>query len=259
MSDYPHDGTPRPLHTPEPWTVFKDEYGIPVQTRFYIKKGVATICAMNTPCLLYAKGEKDANRIVACVNACAGMDDPAAEIDKLKLQVESLDTDNDRLREMQTQNLAEIAALKNVESELIEAQKRIGCLNGQLSADNLHKIFSESFEVNEYRGGWKGDWPELRFFIHEVWKRDPVVTQLRANQQVLMDALTDLSDFEDAPDLAAKDMRFGLHCGLEDKDIMDRYSAADYGWLDCEERYLEWVKNIAREALNKIKESENEV
>ena len=84
MTDNPHDGSQHPRHTPEPWTVFKDEYGIPVQTRFYIKKSIATICAMNSPCLLYAKGEKDAKRIVACINACAGMEDPAAEITKLR-------------------------------------------------------------------------------------------------------------------------------------------------------------------------------
>ena len=84
MSDYPHDGSQRPLHTPEP------------------------------PDVITA-------RVFACLDACAGMQDPAAEIDKLNLQVESLDVDNDRLREMQTQNLAEISALRANQQVLVDA------------------------------------------------------------------------------------------------------------------------------------------
>ena len=34
--------------------------------------------------------EANASRIVACVNACAGMEDPAAEIDELKRQRDEL-------------------------------------------------------------------------------------------------------------------------------------------------------------------------
>lgn len=87
------------------------------------------------------------DRINMCLIACAGMDDPVAEIEKLRTQV---------------------------------------------SADNLYKIFSEFYKVNEYRSGWVGDWPEIQFFLHEIWKRDPNVEQLRANQKVLVDALESL-------------------------------------------------------------------
>lgn len=37
----------------------------------------------------------------------------------------------------------------------------------------------------------------------------------------------------------------GLHCGVEDRDIYDRYEAADYGW----ESAFEYVEDIARKAL----------
>ena len=206
MTDNPHDGSQHPRHTPEPWTVFKDEYGIPVQTRFYIKKGAATICAMNTPCLLYAKGEKDANRIVACVNAFAGVQDPAAEIEKLK-----------QLSYLYAQAVLTAGELRDQNTEL----------RAKVSVENLHKIFSEHYQVNEYRGGWVGDWPEMHFFLHEIWKRDPNVDKLRANQQVLVDALENLlEDLEEyLPDLSRK------------------------------ERYE--LVGVAREALNKVKESEN--
>ena len=41
--------------------------------------------------------------------------------------------------------------------------------------------------------------------------------------------------FSDWPQYHAQ----GMGCGLEDRDITDRYEAAEYGWQQCEERMLE--------------------
>ena len=59
-------------HTSEPWE-FKEDW---------ISKGdeaVALVYGINN-----SQEHANAARIVACVNACAGMDDPAAEIERLR-------------------------------------------------------------------------------------------------------------------------------------------------------------------------------
>jgi hypothetical protein len=77
-------------HTPEPWE-FKDTemkitgagdwFGLQVianvSPKMSFTKGMGTQCA-------------NAARIVACVNACAGMDDPAGEIERLRAEREQL-------------------------------------------------------------------------------------------------------------------------------------------------------------------------
>jgi len=71
-------------HTPEPWRVyawlndstFAVEYIQPSRVS-------AFICQMNGS---NDKSKANASRIVACVNACAGMEDPADEIDRLKAE-----------------------------------------------------------------------------------------------------------------------------------------------------------------------------
>lgn len=52
-------------------------------------------------------------------------------------------------------------------------------------------------------------------------------------------------NLDDFPDLHAGQMRFGLRCGLEDREIGCPYEAAEYGFEDAIERCLEWAKNIA--------------
>ena len=198
---YPHDGSQRPLHTPEPW-----RQGYYITGREDRNKSEATLKhAEETERLLVFSGfteedkgrsrifvarcdcPEDAKRIADCINACAGMDDPAAEIDKLKLQVESLDVDNDRLREMQTQNLAEIA-------DLIADHKTLGKVSMDIAIEN-RKLRADSLK-------------------------------LRANQQVLVDALVSLMDWEE--EIRVLSIGKLNHCLSE-----------------------------AREALNKVKESEN--
>ena len=69
-------------HTPEPWGNSK------LRLCFieFEKLGITAIIPQ------YADEEAKANtrRIVTCVNACAGMDDPAAEIEKLRRQRDEL-------------------------------------------------------------------------------------------------------------------------------------------------------------------------
>lgn len=61
-----------PKHTPEPWRIFSSAQPS------CIVDDAGDICRARSPL--------DAARIVACVNACAGMDDPSAEIARLRAQ-----------------------------------------------------------------------------------------------------------------------------------------------------------------------------
>lgn len=42
----------------------------------------------------------------------------------------------------------------------------------------------------------------------------------------------------------------GLHCGLEDRDICDRYDACDYGFGKGVERALEWAYSVVETGLS---------
>lgn len=78
--------------------------------------------------------------------------------------------------------------------EIKDLQVTIGRLREQVSSENLYRIFRKSFQVNNYHGGWKGDWPELEFYVHEVWKRDPVVEMLQVENKILMGALENMRE-----------------------------------------------------------------
>lgn len=41
----------------------------------------------------------------------------------------------------------------------------------------------------------------------------------------------------------------GLHCGLEDRDIVDRYDACDHGFEKGVERALEWAQGVVEAVL----------
>ena len=78
-------------HTPEPW-VADDSHGL--ETNFYSDDVTGSIIG---GCQEYTFAHRDieerranAKRIVTCVNACAGMADPAAEIAELKRQRDEL-------------------------------------------------------------------------------------------------------------------------------------------------------------------------
>ena len=69
-------------HTPEPWFSDSEHVGSSVSDR--LNDGwFAAKC-------LGPDRVENARRIAACVNACAGMEDPAAEIEKLRRQRDEL-------------------------------------------------------------------------------------------------------------------------------------------------------------------------
>ena len=90
--------------------------------------------------------------------------------------------------------------------------------------------------------------------IMEIRSLQKQIEHLQANKKELVGVLDALFTFLDAPELGANDMRKGLYCGLEDKDITSRYDAAEYGWEECEERYYEWIQSVVIETLTKFKE-----
>lgn len=78
-------------HTPEPWRIVNSNTPKSGKNLLHILPVGVTI-SEHAPVArfydqqrnLYRNGEENATRIVQCVNACAGMDDPAAEIAELK-------------------------------------------------------------------------------------------------------------------------------------------------------------------------------
>ena len=79
-------------HTPEPWVAI--DRAIKRDNGFGYGEIVANVPGGNTsgPFFVQSDEECEANArlIVACVNACAGMEDPAAEIAELKRQRDEL-------------------------------------------------------------------------------------------------------------------------------------------------------------------------
>lgn len=63
------------------------------------------------------------------------------------------------------------------------------------------------------------------------------VERLRA----MLDRIHNLDDF---PELTSG-MRSGLFCGVEDRNLTDRYEGAKYGWDDAAERCAEWAKSMS--------------
>lgn len=81
--------TQETTHTPEPWVMDYNRFGTPIVTGCNLKGAKEDlICILS--CRILARAEVNAARIVACVNACEGMVDPAAEIAELKAQRDEL-------------------------------------------------------------------------------------------------------------------------------------------------------------------------
>lgn len=84
---------------------------------------------------------------------------------------------------------------------------------------------------------------ELEYHIHKLVTRLEAADKLRA-------AMQDIANLEGAPSIdVSGDLRFGLHCGVEDRDCTDRYESADFGWSQGVERTLEWATLEAAHAL----------
>jgi len=72
------------------------------------------------------------------------------------------------------------------------------------------------------------------------------IARLRTENAALRAALEELRDGKDEPEYHAQ----GLGCGVEDRDIVDRYDAAAYGWDSCQERYQEWITIVVNDVLS---------
>jgi hypothetical protein len=78
-------------------------------------------------------------------------------------------------------------------------------------------------------------------------------SDLTGGLAIALAALKRIAEGEDAPDIdATGEWRFGLHCGVEDRDCQDRYDGADYGHTVGVEKGLEWASNEAKHALEQM-------
>lgn len=82
----------------------------------------------------------NADRIVACVNACAGMDDPAAELTRLRADLAAAVAERDRLAEALTEIADEKVHKRYIQSILAVSPD---CDRGCLWAEAVESI--ESF------------------------------------------------------------------------------------------------------------------
>lgn len=72
-----------PKHTPEPWMVRDERSSLRIVGGVENRTWIATM----TGSVSDPESMADASRIIACVNACAGMEDPAAEIARLRAEL----------------------------------------------------------------------------------------------------------------------------------------------------------------------------
>lgn len=84
-------------------------------------------------------------------------------------------------------------------------------------------------------------------------QRNEAAKQLEAMREAIKEAhkaLLRLQTCEGSPDIdVSGEARFGLHCGVEDRDCQDRYDGADFGYSQGVEKTLEWAVNEAKAAL----------
>ena len=167
MSDYPHDGSQRPLHTPEP------------------------------PDVITA-------RVFACLDACAGMDDPAAEIAALRKQIKILEIKN---KSSLANNLCPDCRDKQTFKSCLSCENEKLRANQQVLVDALEKVLIGGNHAANYLLG--------KMTPEDLDKLPPKTPPIIALHQL-------------------------------DNDVYDVWCC--------------WASVMtAREALNKIKESENEV
>ena len=89
-----------PAHTPEPWEVWRFE-NADDNVSIGAKSGGVSVCEITmrdgggrANANTIQRGNYNAARIVACVNACEGMADPAKEIERLRDALEEIAAEN---------------------------------------------------------------------------------------------------------------------------------------------------------------------
>ena len=74
------------------------------------------------------------------------------------------------------------------------------------------------------------------------------------NQPDLLEACNNaVQRMEDSPVQACGEWQTGLFCGLEDRNITDRYDACMHGYEKALERVQEWIIDEIEAAINKAK------
>lgn len=99
-------------HTPEPW--FVREFGTHTDRPSYF------VMMSQTKGLFQTSDKSLSNRIVACVNACAGMNDPEAEIENLKKQVQAHRNSAYKASVANADLIAEITRMKENMREVVQ-------------------------------------------------------------------------------------------------------------------------------------------
>ena len=123
-------------HTPEPWWHSKLEIGdVPM-----MNTKIAKVSGYS-----HEEAEANGKRIVECVNACAGIDDPAAEFDYLRGAVEQLKRERDAAAKMGI----EITNQRNAFLALVRKVAELGYTHGDQDNDASKAMFELHTEATE--------------------------------------------------------------------------------------------------------------
>lgn len=123
--------------------------------------------------------------------------------------------------------------------------KALGAENAELRASRFRTFSSEDCWI------YLGDGSDhLESLVCPVVISPAELIRIVKQRDALLAALVRIADAVDAPDIEAiGDWQLGLHCGVEDRSITDRYEAADYGHTVGAEKMLEWACNEAQSAI----------
>lgn len=155
-------------HTPEPWKAVADD-DEDFDSEYYIEvvsKRSGHRCQLGSGTF----SEEDARHIVACVNACAGMTDPAAEIAALRARIEAYETGSDfiisqaqaaewhtRLVDEEKENATLRAELEHKDARIRELEAEIA--HGVLDATN--RMVDARADALAERDEWKARCSEI--------------------------------------------------------------------------------------------------
>ncbi|CAB4163430.1 hypothetical protein UFOVP806_16 [uncultured Caudovirales phage] len=133
-----------------------------------------------------------------------------------------------------------------------------------IPSDFARKLERQLYETREANTTLQAREAELVLSKERISKRAEAIRcelvekekQLEAMREAIReahDALTRLGACEGSPDIdIAGEARFGLHCGVEDRDCQDRYEGAEFGYAQGVERTQEWASNEAKAILAKL-------
>lgn len=153
-----------------------------------------------------------------------------------------------------------IARNTTLRRERSEARAEVAQIKGALALGQ-ENCDAEYEALREERDEAKADLARMEEYLRnsgrnadeaqdQIAERDASLTNLRARVAELVAALEAIANGDDAPDIdAVGEWAFGLHCGLEDRMIADRYEAADYGHAIGAKKVTEWATGVARAAL----------